>query len=106
MSALTRDRVEAALKGWTEPHLGTDLVTAGALRAVEGGRVELELGFPLGAYRGELATKVTGLLEAAGLDAEVKVESAILSHAVQRNLTPLKGVKNVIAVASGKGGVG
>ncbi|HEX7965780.1 MAG TPA: iron-sulfur cluster carrier protein ApbC [Gammaproteobacteria bacterium] len=106
MSTLTRDRVEAALKGWTEPHLGTDLVTAGALRAVEGGRIELELGFPLGAYRDELATKAAELLKAAGLDAEVKVSQTILSHAVQRNLTPLKDVKNVIAVASGKGGVG
>ena len=38
--------------------------------------------------------------------AEVRVTSTILSHAVQRNLTPLAGVKNVIAVASGKGGVG
>ncbi|HEX2668133.1 MAG TPA: iron-sulfur cluster carrier protein ApbC [Gammaproteobacteria bacterium] len=106
MSTVTRDRVEAALKGWTEPHLGTDLVSAGALRAVEGGRIELELGFPLGSYRDELAATVRELLSKAGIDAEVRVTSAILSHAVQRNLTPLKGVKNVIAVASGKGGVG
>ncbi len=107
MSVVSRDRVEAALKSWTEPHLGTDLVTAGALREVADGRVTLEMGFPLGGYRDELARQVQGLLAAAGMaGAEVQVTSAILSHAVQRNLTPLAGVKNVIAVASGKGGVG
>jgi ATP-binding protein involved in chromosome partitioning len=102
---LSRDRVEAALKAWIEPHLGTDLVTAGALREVSD-RVVLEPGFPLGDYRQELAAKVRGLLEAAGTDAPVQVGGAILSHAVQRNLQPLPGIKNVIAVASGKGGVG
>ena len=105
MSTLSRDRVEAALKGWIEPHLGTDLVSAGTLREV-GDTVVLELGFPLGDYRGELAAKVRGLLEAAGTDAPVQIGDAILSHAVQRNLQPLPGIKNVIAVASGKGGVG
>jgi len=106
MSTLTHDRVEAALKGWIEPHLGTDLVSAGALRGIEAGRVVLEPGFPLGAYRGELTIKVGELLEAAGIQAEVSIGDAILSHAVQRNLQPLPGIKNVIAVASGKGGVG
>ena len=53
MSADSRDRVEAALKAWTEPHFGLDLVTAGAVRALEvdAGKVSLDvdLGFPLGA---------------------------------------------------------
>lgn len=106
MSSLTRERVEAALKPWTEPHLGTDLVSAGALREVARDTVHIEPGFPLGDYRVELAAKVVGLLAAAGLAARVEVGDAILSHAVQRNLTPLPGIKNVIAVASGKGGVG
>ena len=106
MSAPDRDRIEAVLKTWTEPHLGTDLVSAGCLRRVGDGAVELELGFPLGAYRDELAGAVEAHLAAAGIQATVRVSSAILSHAVQRNLTPMAGVKNVIAVASGKGGVG
>jgi ATP-binding protein involved in chromosome partitioning len=105
MSTLSRDRIEAALRGWIEPHLGLDLVSAGALREV-GDAVILELGFPLGAYRGELAIKVGELLKAAGIETEVRIGDTILSHAVQRNLQPLPGIKNVIAVASGKGGVG
>ena len=112
MTAVSRDRVEAALKTWIEPHLGTDLMTAQAVRdlTVDGGRVSLalDLGFPLGAYREALAADVRKLLQALpGVErADVRVDSTILSHAVQRNLTPLAGVKNVIAVASGKGGVG
>ena len=112
MSAVSRDRIEAALKAWTEPHFGLDLVTAGAVRSLEvdSGRVSLEvdLGFPLGAYREALAAELRRLLQAVpGVErAEVRVEGTVLSHAVQRNLTPMAGVKNVIAVASGKGGVG
>src|SRR6185437_14174823 len=64
---LSRDRVETALEAWVEPHLGTDLVSAGALREVSD-RVVLEPGFPLGDYRQELAAKVRDLLEAAGTD--------------------------------------
>jgi len=111
MSA-ARDRIEAVLKTWIEPHLGTDLVSAGAVRSVEveGDKVKLAVdpGFPLGEYRGVLTTELGKLLESVpGVErAEVSVASTILSHAVQRNLTPLAGVKNVIAVASGKGGVG
>jgi ATP-binding protein involved in chromosome partitioning len=107
MSTLTRDRVEAALRGWTEPHLGTDLVSAGALREVSADAVTLELGFPLGAYQAQLTAQVRALLVSVGLgETKLDIRSAILSHAVQRNLTPLPGIKNVIAVASGKGGVG
>ncbi len=112
MTAVSRDRVEAALKTWTEPHLGTDLVTAGAVRGMQldGGKLDLHLdaGFPLGAYRETLAGDVQKLLQdLPGIEqVQVRVDSTILSHAVQRNLTPLAGVKNVIAVASGKGGVG
>ena len=112
MTTPTRERIEAALKTWTEPYLGMDLVTARAVSgiAVEGGKVkvEVELGFPLGRYAGELESQVRRLVSAVPgtTQAEVRVRSAVLSHAVQRNLTPLEGVKNVIAVASGKGGVG
>ncbi|HEV2212017.1 MAG TPA: iron-sulfur cluster carrier protein ApbC [Gammaproteobacteria bacterium] len=112
MSAVSRDRVAAALKAWTEPHLGADLVTAQAVRdiAIEGDvlRLHVDLGFPLGAYRETLTAELGSLLQRIpGVGrVQVQVTSTILSHAVQRNLTPLPGIKNVIAVASGKGGVG
>jgi ATP-binding protein involved in chromosome partitioning len=47
------------------------------------------------------------LVAATGIrDVEVELRTAIASHGVQRNLKPLAGIRNVIAVASGKGGVG
>ncbi len=112
MSDATREKIEAALRGYREPYLGTDLFTASAVRElhVENGRVSVlvELGFPSGGYADELSGALRGLIsQVPGVrEAEVRVGTQILSHAVQRNLKPLPGVKNIIAVASGKGGVG
>jgi ATP-binding protein involved in chromosome partitioning len=112
MTAITREQIETALKGWQEPHLGSDLVSAGCVRDIRiaGAKVAvtIELGFPAAGYVGELSDILRGQL--AGLpgiaEVSVQVEWVVLSHAVQRNLSPLPGVKNIIAVASGKGGVG
>jgi ATP-binding protein involved in chromosome partitioning len=70
--------------------------------------LDVELGFPVGDYTQELTQKLRELIKAVpGVsDARVRISSNVLSHAVQRNLTPLPGVKNIVAVASGKGGVG
>jgi len=115
---LSREQVETALRSYIEPALATDLVTARALKeiAIEDGSagpraaVSLELGFPAERYGDELArdliahlAKTTG----APLTAfEVRVAWRVTPHAVQKHLKPLPGVSNIIAVASGKGGVG
>ena len=112
VSDVSRDQIETALRSWREPYLDTDLVSANAVRdiRVQEGRVsvEVELGFPSGSYPAELAATLREQLQKhSGVrTAEIRVETRILSHAVQRNLKPLPGVKNIIAVASGKGGVG
>ncbi|MGH8280029.1 MAG: iron-sulfur cluster carrier protein ApbC [Gammaproteobacteria bacterium] len=112
MSDTWREQLEAALRGYHDPYLDTDLVSANAVREarVDHGRahVEVELGFPADGYTAELAETLRALVRAVpGVqNADVQVDTHILSHAVQHNLTPLHGVKNVIAVASGKGGVG
>ena len=46
------------------------------------------------------------LKNSLNLDVKINVTSKIKSHEVQNNLTPMNGVKNIIAIASGKGGVG
>ena len=97
---------------YVEPYLGMPLGEAKAVKSVrlDGSRpvVELELGFPLGDYARTLARALEQHLRAQpGLgEAEVRVGWKVQSQAVQGQLQPLPGISNVIAVASGKGGVG
>jgi len=78
--------------------------------AIDAGRarVRLELGLPAASLRPALADAVRGLLERqfAVREADLEIDSRITAHGVQRNLKPLPDVRNIIAVASGKGGVG
>ncbi|MBL8259911.1 MAG: iron-sulfur cluster carrier protein ApbC [Candidatus Competibacteraceae bacterium] len=112
MTAVTRADVETALKGYVDPYLDQDLIAAKCVKAIQidGSRValEIELGFPALGYRDVLAAALRERLAAVpGVsDVAVKLESKMVSHEVQKGLKPLPGVKNIIAVASGKGGVG
>jgi len=76
--------------------------------AGEGFTARIALGFPVGGYQGELTAALRAQLAAAGIAAPlaVELESDIRAHAVQRNLKPLGEIRNIVAVASGKGGVG
>lgn len=78
--------------------------------AVADGRaqVEIELGYPLETVRKELETHFSDEVRAAtGVEqVALTLTSRIASHGVQPNLKPLAEVSNVIAIASGKGGVG
>jgi ATP-binding protein involved in chromosome partitioning len=111
MSAPEAD-ARAALEAFIEPSLGTSLGEARAVRGLElhAGtlRLTLELGFPCADYTAQLRQALTAHLAAAGVSGalELTLRSQIAAHAVQRNLKPLAGVRNIVAVASGKGGVG
>lgn len=67
-------------------------------------KIELQLGFPAKGIEAELEESIRARIPAEKLDLSVK--SKITSHGVQRNLKPLDNVRNIIAIASGKGGVG
>jgi len=105
-------QVEAALKEYIDPYLEKDLVEAKCVKdiKVDGNKasVEIVLGFPSGGYHQELENKLREKLTAIeGIDeADIKISHSIVSHAVQKGVEPIKGIKNIIAVASGKGGVG
>jgi ATP-binding protein involved in chromosome partitioning len=77
---------------------------------VEGGRasVEIELGFPAATLHADLQQFFSDLARTVGGvdEVEVALSSKIVSHGVQPNLKPLQNVSNIIAIASGKGGVG
>ncbi|HYL00310.1 MAG TPA: iron-sulfur cluster carrier protein ApbC [Steroidobacteraceae bacterium] len=104
--------VRAALDAYIDPYLGESLGSAQSVRDVRaaggGYTAQIVLGYPVGGYREELAAALAGALAAAGIDAPlaIELEAAIGAHAVQRGLKPLGEIKNIVAVASGKGGVG
>ncbi len=108
---VSRDRLLTVLDAQTHPLLGRGWVAAGAVQSAEvrGDRavVRLELGFPFDGIRDTLQAQLRQAIRAGcGLDADIELVSRVQSHAVQNNLKPLPGIRNIIAVASGKGGVG
>lgn len=112
MSAVNRAAVEAVLRQYTDPYLNQDPVIAGCVRDidVQGDRVtvRLELGYAAGLFKSGWAQMLQLAIE--GLDgvsgAKVEINSVIAAHKAQAQVPGLANVKNVVAVASGKGGVG
>lgn len=112
MSDLSRDTVEQALDQVIDPHLNQGLVAAKTVRdiAINGMDVSvaIELPYPSARWKEQLAADVSEQLKAscgAG-KVEVAIEHKVIAHAVQQGIKRLDNVKNIIAVASGKGGVG
>lgn len=104
--------VEALLKEVVDPHTGKDLLAGGAIHdvSVAGDKavIDVVLGYPARGFIARLTGMIKEKLQALpGVrDVEVNVSWEIQAHAVQKSLKPMESVKNVIAVASGKGGVG
>jgi len=81
------------------------------LRAeTDGGKtvVEIDLGFPAKRVLPEIEASVRHALQSAQVtdELELSIQSKIRAHVVQKTLKPLDDVRNIIAIASGKGGVG
>ncbi len=112
MSDVSQLQVETALKEVIDPYLEQDLVTAKCVKniAVAGGRVTVEivLGYPARGSQQALAARLKEKVAALpGVqDVTVGVSSKVVAHGVQKGVKPVPGIKNIIAVASGKGGVG
>ncbi|MGB0867543.1 MAG: iron-sulfur cluster carrier protein ApbC [Granulosicoccaceae bacterium] len=104
--------VEQALAPYIEPHLECSLTEAKAVKSVQADgsavQITLEFGFPCKSIHDDLGAKVKELVGALdGVESVfVNIETKIIPHSVQRSVQRLKNVKNIIAVASGKGGVG
>lgn len=110
--AVTQENVLAALQQWIDPNTQKDYVASRSVKnlRIDGGRVafDIELGYPARTQIETIRQALVDLVRAIpGVTAvEANVENRILAHAVQKGLKPLPGVRNIIAVASGKGGVG
>ena len=112
MADMSQLEIETALKEVIDPYLEQDLVTSKNVKkiTVEGGkvRVDIVLGYPAKGYKDVLAARLKEkIAEVAGAaDITVNIQSKIEAHGVQKGVRTISGVKNIIAVASGKGGVG
>jgi len=110
--SITQEQVKAAVGEIIDVNTEKDLAFTKSVKKVDidGDKVSIGivLGYPSAGYFDEvkkLATEKASALDGVG-SVEVNVSSKIVSHAVQQNLKPQEGIKNIIAVASGKGGVG
>src|SRR6476469_5377026 len=101
-----------ALQAVVDPETGRDFVTAKQLKnlRIEGGDVafDIELGYPARSQVDALRkTLIAAARSVAGVaNVSVNLATKIIPHAVQRGVQLLPNVKNIVAVASGKGGVG
>lgn len=112
MATLTEAQLTAHLSRFVVPQTGRPLGAGGtSLDVHAGGRgfeVVVTCGFPLHRSRAAFIAALTDhcreLPDAGTI--EFEVETAVVTHAVQQGLKPLGAVRNIVAVASGKGGVG
>jgi len=110
--SITQEQVHSVLKEAVDPNTGKDFVATKSARniRIEGANValEIELGYPaktqLDPIRKLVAQKLRAIPGVGTVS--VEVSSKIVSHSVQRGVKLVPGVKNIVAVASGKGGVG
>jgi ATP-binding protein involved in chromosome partitioning len=112
MTAPTEAALRAALSTVIDPNTGRDLVSGKQLRnlQIDGGDVafDVELGYPA---KSQMPVLRSALIAAARTvpgvgNVSVQMSAKVVAHAAQRGVQLLPRVKNIVAVASGKGGVG
>ena len=110
--AISEQSVLDALRGVVDPNTGRDFVSAKNIKNLQlnAGEVRftLELGYPAGSQVAEFTAALqTAAKAVAGVTSvQVTHQLEVQAHGVQRGVQLLPGVKNIVAVASGKGGVG
>ncbi|HEX2651008.1 MAG TPA: iron-sulfur cluster carrier protein ApbC [Burkholderiales bacterium] len=110
--AVTEQDVQQCLRQVIDPNLERDFVSAKSAKniRVDGGNVsvDIQLGYPARSQHESLKRLVhDALAKLPGVAAvDVEISTRVPAHRVQKDLTPLPEVRNIIAVASGKGGVG
>ena len=109
--SVSESSVQDALRKLVDPNTGKDFVATRSVKnlKITGNDVSLaiELGYPGKSQHEPIRRQVIQAVKAAGAsNVTVSVSSKVVAHAVQRGVKLVPGIKNIIAVASGKGGVG
>jgi ATP-binding protein involved in chromosome partitioning len=110
--AATTEQLLQALAAVVDPNTGKDFVSTKTLKnlQVNEGEVafDVELGYPaksqIPGLRAALIAAAKGVAGVQNVSANLSIK--IVAHAAQRGVALLPNVKNIVAVASGKGGVG
>ena len=111
MADLTKDQIESILSNVIDIYTEEDIVSSNSVDSItiDGDQVTIDvvLGYPADSYHSKLATDINDALESAKIiDAKTNISTKIASYSTQKGVDTLPEVKNIIAVASGKGGVG
>ncbi|MFM7482900.1 MAG: iron-sulfur cluster assembly protein, partial [Burkholderiaceae bacterium] len=110
--SLTQESIRETLAGVIDPNTGKDFVAGKSVKNIQldGGHVsvDIELGYPAKTQLESIKQLITDALRAVPsvTAVTVNVSTKIVAHAVQRGVKLMSNVRNIIAVASGKGGVG
>ena len=110
--SLTELQVQTALREITDPNTGKDFVSSKSARNIRitGNDITLDilLGYPAKSVFAEIKAQVENQLKTLpGVgNVSANVSSKVVAHSAQRGVPLIPNVKNIIAVASGKGGVG
>ena len=108
---MNREKIEEILSGVIDPYIKKDIISTKSVKnvSVKDNKVsiEIEFGYPLDGIKEKLSKKTKDeITQACNIDCIINISSKIFSHAAQKGTQILPNVKNTIAVASGKGGVG
>ena len=112
MTDSSDDKIKSVIASVADPHTGATLGDGKSIGEVSvtpsGIEITVSLGYPASGWHDELRDLIRSAVAGAGHSGEVRVtiETKVVAHEVQKGVTPLKGVKNIIAVGAGKGGVG
>jgi ATP-binding protein involved in chromosome partitioning len=103
--------VKAVLGALIDPNTGKDFVSTRSVKSIRVAgadvQVDIELGYPGRSQFEPIRREVIAALKKSGAaSANVNVAARVVPHSVQRGVKLVPGIKNIIAVASGKGGVG
>jgi ATP-binding protein involved in chromosome partitioning len=106
------DSLKIVVDNYIDPVLGCELASAGVIEDVgldkDTAKIDIRLPIPADRYAKELAGSLgKAVVAIPGIEnAEIEIDWGVVAAPVPEGTEPLPGVRNIVAIASGKGGVG